>query len=94
MLKRPTTKSAVFCLETRNSPGRRRAPFRIADKLCELSLALGIQGKGLDATRGHLPNYGWVAPTGTYHLTMLADLLENGEIDDPCLRRHGRCLRC
>ena len=33
-----------------------------------------------NAIRGHLAEYGWVAPKGTAHLAMLADLLEGGEI--------------
>jgi transposase len=33
-----------------------------------------------NAIRGHLAEYGWVAPKGAAHLAMLADLLESGEI--------------
>ena len=33
-----------------------------------------------NAIRGHLAEYGWVAPKGAAHLAMLADLLEDGEI--------------
>ena len=31
----------------------------------------------INAIRGHLAEYGWVAPRGTAHMTMLADLLED-----------------
>jgi hypothetical protein len=33
-----------------------------------------------NAIRGHLAEYGWVAPAGATHLAMLVDLLEGGEI--------------
>lgn len=33
-----------------------------------------------DAIRGHLAEYGWVAPKGAAQLAMLADLLDSGEI--------------
>lgn len=33
-----------------------------------------------NAIRGHLAEYGWVAPKGAFHLTMLTDLLESGEV--------------
>jgi transposase len=33
-----------------------------------------------NAIRGHLAEYGWVAPKGAFHLTKLANLLEDGEI--------------
>jgi len=35
-----------------------------------------------NAIRGHLTEYGWVAPKGAAHLAMLADLLEDGEIGE------------
>jgi transposase len=35
-----------------------------------------------NAIRGHLAEYGWVAPKGAAHLGLLADLLEDGEIGD------------
>jgi transposase len=41
----------------------------------------------------HLAEYGWVAPKGGFHLTMLADLREDGETGKLYLRRHGRCSR-
>ena len=34
----------------------------------------------IDALRGHLAEYGWVAPRGTAHMAMLADLLEEEEM--------------
>lgn len=34
----------------------------------------------INAIRGHLAEYGWVAPRGTAHMTMLAELLEDGQI--------------
>ena len=34
----------------------------------------------INAIRGHLAEYGWVAPRGTASMTMLADLLEDGDI--------------
>lgn len=34
----------------------------------------------INAIRGHLAEYGWVAPRGTAHMTMLADLLEDEEM--------------
>ena len=34
----------------------------------------------INALRGHLAEYGWVAPRGTAHMTMLADLLEEEEM--------------
>ena len=33
-----------------------------------------------NAIRGHLAEYGWVAPKGAFHLTTLTDLLESGEV--------------
>jgi transposase len=35
-----------------------------------------------NAIRGHLTEYGWVAPKGAAHRAMLADLLEDGEIGE------------
>jgi hypothetical protein len=35
-----------------------------------------------NAIRGHLAEYGWVAFKGAFHLTKLADLLEDGEIGE------------
>jgi transposase len=34
----------------------------------------------INAIRGHLAEYGWVAPTGRAHMAMLADLLEEEEM--------------
>lgn len=34
----------------------------------------------INAIRGHLAEYGWVAPRGMAHMTMLADLLEDEEM--------------
>ena len=34
----------------------------------------------INAIRGHLTEYGWVAPKGPSHVTMLADLLEGEEM--------------
>ena len=34
----------------------------------------------INAIRGHLAEYGWVAPRGTAHMTMLADLLEDEDM--------------
>lgn len=34
----------------------------------------------INAIRGHLAEYGWVAPRGTAHMTMLADRLEDEEM--------------
>ena len=34
----------------------------------------------INAIRGHLAEYGWVAPRGTAHMTLLADLLEEDEV--------------
>lgn len=34
----------------------------------------------INAIRGHLTEYGWVAPRGTAHMTMLADLLDDEEM--------------
>ena len=33
-----------------------------------------------DAIRGHLTEYGWIAPKGPSHVAMLADLLEEEEM--------------
>jgi transposase len=33
----------------------------------------------INATRGHLAEYGWVAPRGKAHMTMLADLIDDEE---------------
>jgi transposase len=35
----------------------------------------------VNAIRGHLAEYGWVAPRGTAHMTMLADLLEDDQFN-------------
>lgn len=46
----------------------------------------------INAIRGHLAEYGWVAPRGTAHITMLPDLLEDEEMSSTlCRRPHGRC---
>jgi transposase len=34
----------------------------------------------INAIRGHLTEYGWIAPKGPSHVTMLADLLEEEEM--------------
>jgi len=34
----------------------------------------------INAIRGHLAEYGWVAPRGTAHMTILADLLDDEEM--------------
>ena len=44
--------------------------FRTRDLLVRQRTQLG------NAIRGHLAEYGWVAPKGAAHLAMLADLLE------------------
>ena len=41
-----------------------------------------------NAIRGHLAEYGWVAPEGVAHLAVLADPLEGGEIGDTAPRPH------
>ena len=48
--------------------------FRTRDLAVKQRTQLG------NALRGHLAEYGWVAPKGAAHLTMLADLLDDGEI--------------
>ncbi|MBB4088135.1 Transposase [Sphingomonas carotinifaciens] len=48
--------------------------FRTRDLAVKQRTQLG------NALRGHLAEYGWVAPQGSAHLAMLADLLEGGEI--------------
>lgn len=50
--------------------------FRTRDLLVKQRTQIG------NAMRGHLAEYGWVAPKGTAHLATLADLLEGGEIGD------------
>jgi len=50
--------------------------FRTRDLVVKQRTQLG------NAIRGHLAEYGWVAPKGVAHLAMLADLLEGGEIGD------------
>lgn len=48
--------------------------FRTRDLAVKQRTQLG------NAIRGHLAEYGWVAPKGAAHLAMLADLLDGGEI--------------
>jgi transposase len=36
----------------------------------------------INAIRGHLTEYGWIAPKGASHVTMLADLLEEEEMGE------------
>lgn len=48
--------------------------FRTRDLLVKQRTQLG------NAIRGHLTEYGWVAPKGPSHLAMLADLLEDSEM--------------
>ena len=43
-------------------------------------LAVRQRTQLINAIRGHLAEYGWVAPRGTAHMTMLADLLEDDEM--------------
>jgi len=43
-------------------------------------LAVRQRTQLINAIRGHLAEYGWVAPRGTAHMTMLADLLEDEEM--------------
>lgn len=45
-------------------------------------LAVKQRTQMANAVRGHLTEYGWVAPKGAAHLAMLADLLEDGEIGE------------
>lgn len=39
-----------------------------------------MHGKLINAILGYLTKYRWVAPRGTASMTMLADLLEDGEM--------------
>ncbi len=48
--------------------------FRTRDLLVKQRTQLG------NAIRGHLTEYGWVAPKGPSHLAMLADLLDDSEM--------------
>jgi len=50
--------------------------FRTRDLAVKQRTQLG------NAIRGHLAEYGWVAPKGSAHLAMLADLLDGGEIGE------------
>lgn len=50
--------------------------FRTRDLAVKQRTQLG------NALRGHLAEYGWVAPKGAAHLAMLADLLDDGEIGE------------
>ncbi|MBM7487798.1 transposase [Bradyrhizobium sp. USDA 3686] len=34
----------------------------------------------INAIRGHLTEYGWIAPEGPSHVAMLTDLIEEGEM--------------
>lgn len=34
----------------------------------------------INAIRGHLTEYGWVAPRGTAHMALLAEMLEDAEM--------------
>lgn len=43
-------------------------------------LAVRQRTQLINAIRGHLAEYGWVAPTGRAHMAMLADLLEEEEM--------------
>jgi transposase len=43
-------------------------------------LAVRQRTQLINAIRGHLAEYGWVAPRGTAHMAMLADLLEDEEM--------------
>ena len=43
-------------------------------------LAVRQRTQLINAIRGHLAEYGWVAPRGTAHMTMLADLLDEEEM--------------
>jgi transposase len=43
-------------------------------------LAVRQRTQLINAIRGHLAEYDWVAPRGTAHMTMLADLLEDEEM--------------
>jgi transposase len=50
--------------------------FRTRDLAVKQRAQLG------NAIRGHLAEYGWVAPKGATHLAISADLLEGGEIGE------------
>lgn len=50
--------------------------FRTRDLAVKQRTQLG------NALRGHLAEYGWVAPKGAAHLAMLADLLDDGKIGE------------
>lgn len=50
--------------------------FRTRDLAVKQRTQLG------NAIRGHLAEYGWVAPKGSAHLAMLADLLDGGKIGE------------
>ena len=43
-------------------------------------LAVRQRTQLINAIRGHLAEYGWVAPRGTAHMAMLADLLEDEDM--------------
>jgi transposase len=43
-------------------------------------LAVRQRTQLINAIRGHLAEYGWVAPRGTAHMAMMADLLEEEEM--------------
>src|SRR6202046_439654 len=44
----------------------------------------------INAIRGHLTEYGWIAPTGPSHVAMLADLLEEEEMASSLPEAAGR----
>jgi transposase len=46
----------------------------------------------INAIRGHLTEFGWVAPAGPAQVSVLASLLEEGEeIGPSCPGQHARC---
>jgi transposase len=47
----------------------------------------------INALRGHLAEYGWVAPRGVAQVAMLADLLEEEEMASSLPRRRAPCSR-
>jgi transposase len=47
----------------------------------------------INAIRGHLTEYGWVAPRGTAHMTLLVDMLDDEEMASTLWSTRGASVR-
>jgi transposase len=81
--QRPSMRYAAIKTEAQQAAGM---VFRTRDLLVRQRTEL------INAIRGHLTEFGWVAPKGPSHVTVLASLLEEGEETGASLPKAARAI--